>query len=259
VWKRFPHPNHATVVAYIALFVALGGSAYAVTGTSSPVIQACYARKTGALRLLRSGRCAHDERLLSWNQEGLPGATGPQGPPGTVDTSQFFTKSQADGRYLPLAGIAANSSELGGQPPSAFAQSADVYTESQSDARYLPIGGTAANSSELGGLGPAAFAGSNLFGSPASVSAGSAGDPSCILGEIKLTATTLASLPTNWTLAHGQALSISGNTALFSLLGTTYGGNGTTTFDLPNLQGAEPKGAGPTGANYAICTSGIFP
>ena len=197
------------MVAYIALFVALGGSAYAVTGTSSPVIQACYARKTGALRLLRSGRCAHDERLLSWNQEGLPGATGPQGPPGTADTSQFFTKSQADGRYLPLAGIAANSSELGGQPPSAFAQSADVYTESQSDARYLPIGGTAANSSELGGLGPAAFAGSNLFGSPASVSAGSAGDPSCILGEIKLTATTLASLPTNWTLAHGQALSIS--------------------------------------------------
>ncbi len=80
-----------------------------------------------------------------------------------------------------------------------------------------------------------------------------------MLGEIKLTATAGASLPTNWTLAHGQTLSISNNTALFSLLGTTYGGNGTTTFDLPNLQGAEPKGAGPTGINYAICTSGLFP
>jgi tail collar domain len=184
---------------------------------------------------------------------------GPQGPAGTVDTSQFYTKTQSDGRYLPTAGIAADSSELGGQGPSAFAQSADTYTKSQSDARYLSIGGTAANSSELGGLGPSAFAQSNLLGSPPSVSAGSVSDSSCILGEIKLTATVGASLPTNWTLAHGQTLSISSNTALFSLLGTTYGGNGTTTFALPNLQGAEPKGAGPTGINYAICSSGIFP
>jgi microcystin-dependent protein len=47
--------------------------------------------------------------------------------------------------------------------------------------------------------------------------------------------------------------------ALFSLLGTTYGGDGKTTFALPNLAGAEPKGAGPAGVNYYICTSGIFP
>ena len=259
VWKRFPHPTHATVVSYLALFVALGGSAYAVTGSTSPVIRACYARRTGALRVVRAGRCAPGERSLSWNQKGLPGETGPQGPQGTVDTSQFYTKTQSDGRYLPTAGIAADSSELGGQGPSAFAQSADTYTRSQSDARYLPIGGTAANSSGLGGLGPTAFAQSDLFGSPPSVSAGSASDSSCILGEIKLTATVGASLPTNWTLAHGQTLSISSNTALFSLLGTTYGGNGTSTFDLPRLQGAEPKGAGPAGVNYAICTSGIFP
>jgi Phage Tail Collar Domain len=262
VWKRrrLPYPNHATVVSYLALFVALGGSAYAVTGSSSSMIRACYARNTGALRLLRSGRCARGERLLSWNRNGRPGARGPQGPSGTVDTSQSYTKSESDERYLPIAATAANSSELGGQAPSAFAQSADVYTTSQSDARYLPIGGTAANASELGGQVPSAFAQSSLFGSPASVSSGSSGsDPYCILGEIKLTATAGASLPTNWMLAHGQTLTIASNTALFSLLGTTYGGNGSTTFDLPNLQGAEPKGAGPAGINYAICTSGIFP
>ena len=43
--------------------------------------------------------------------------------------------------------------------------------------------------------------------------------------------------PRGWLLCNGQTLSISQYTALFSILGTTYGGNGTTTFNLPNLQG----------------------
>jgi microcystin-dependent protein len=46
--------------------------------------------------------------------------------------------------------------------------------------------------------------------------------------------------PRSWALCNGQLLSISQNTALFSLLGTTYGGNGTTTFALPDLQGRVP-------------------
>ena len=46
--------------------------------------------------------------------------------------------------------------------------------------------------------------------------------------------------PKGWALANGQTLSIQQNAALFALLGTTYGGNGTTTFQLPNLQGRTP-------------------
>ena len=46
--------------------------------------------------------------------------------------------------------------------------------------------------------------------------------------------------PRGWALCNGQILSIAQNTALFSLLGTTYGGNGQTTFALPNLQGRVP-------------------
>jgi len=46
--------------------------------------------------------------------------------------------------------------------------------------------------------------------------------------------------PKGWALANGQTLPISQNQALFSLLGTTYGGNGQTTFQLPNLQGRVP-------------------
>src|ERR1700751_4861131 len=46
--------------------------------------------------------------------------------------------------------------------------------------------------------------------------------------------------PRNWALCNGQLLSIAQNTALFSLLGTMYGGNGTTTFALPDLQSRVP-------------------
>jgi microcystin-dependent protein len=50
--------------------------------------------------------------------------------------------------------------------------------------------------------------------------------------------------PRGWALCSGQLLSISQNTALFSLLGTTYGGDGISTFALPNLQGRVPVGVG---------------
>ena len=62
------------------------------------------------------------------------------------------------------------------------------------------------------------------------------------LAEIRIFTGNFA--PTGWALCDGQLLPISQNTALFSLLGTTYGGNGTSNFALPNLQGMAPLGAG---------------
>jgi microcystin-dependent protein len=62
------------------------------------------------------------------------------------------------------------------------------------------------------------------------------------LGEIRAFAGNFA--PTGWALCNGQLLPISQNTALFSLLGTNYGGDGKSTFGLPNLQGRVPMHAG---------------
>lgn len=62
------------------------------------------------------------------------------------------------------------------------------------------------------------------------------------LGIIKIFAGNFA--PRGWALCDGSLLSISQNTALFSILGTTYGGNGTTTFALPDLRGRAPIGMG---------------
>jgi len=60
--------------------------------------------------------------------------------------------------------------------------------------------------------------------------------------------------PHGWALCNGQLLPIAQNTALFSLLGTTFGGNGTSTFGLPNLQGSAPLhfGQGPGLSAYAL-------
>jgi microcystin-dependent protein len=71
------------------------------------------------------------------------------------------------------------------------------------------------------------------------------------LGEIRFVAFNFA--PEGWALCNGQLLSISQNAALFDLLGTTYGGDGKTTFALPNLQGRVPLGRG---AGYVLGQTG---
>ncbi len=65
------------------------------------------------------------------------------------------------------------------------------------------------------------------------------------VAEIRIFAGNFA--PRSWAFCNGQLLPVSQNTALFSLVGTTYGGDGRTTFGLPNLQGRAPMhpGRGP--------------
>ena len=88
------------------------------------------------------------------------------------------------------------------------------------------------------------------FGQNTSLAAAGSG-ATCTLGAVWLTAGVVA----GGTPAAGQILPISGNQALFSLLGTTYGGDGKTTFALPDLRGAAPNGL-----TYVICaTAGVFP
>jgi microcystin-dependent protein len=72
------------------------------------------------------------------------------------------------------------------------------------------------------------------------------------IGEIRMFAGNFA--PRGWMLCNGQTLPISQYTALFSILGTTYGGNGVSTFQLPNLQGRVPIHAGTSmlGSSYIL-------
>ena len=72
------------------------------------------------------------------------------------------------------------------------------------------------------------------------------------VAEVRIFAFNFA--PTGWAFCDGQLLRISQNTALFSLVGTAYGGDGKSTFGLPNLQGqaAMSQGQGPGLSNYWI-------
>lgn len=78
-----------------------------------------------------------------------------------------------------------------------------------------------------------------LFGSLSTFS------QNAFVGEIRMVGFNFA--PKNWALCEGQLLPIASNTALFSILGTTYGGDGKTTFALPDLRGRAPMhhGQGP--------------
>jgi microcystin-dependent protein len=76
------------------------------------------------------------------------------------------------------------------------------------------------------------------------------------VGEIRMFPFNFA--PTGWALCNGQLMPISQNTALFSLLGTYYGGDGKSTFALPNLQGCFPvdQGQGAGLSPYEIGETG---
>src|SRR5438093_3526136 len=76
------------------------------------------------------------------------------------------------------------------------------------------------------------------------------------VAEIRIFAGNFA--PVGWATCDGQLLPISQNTALFSLLGTFYGGDGKSTFALPNMQGSVPLGQGQstTGTEYFLGQQG---
>lgn len=76
------------------------------------------------------------------------------------------------------------------------------------------------------------------------------------IGEIRMFAGNFA--PRGWAFCNGQLLSIAQNQALFSILGTTYGGDGRTTFALPDLRGRAPvqAGTGPGLSNYDLGETG---
>jgi microcystin-dependent protein len=74
----------------------------------------------------------------------------------------------------------------------------------------------------------------------------------CTIGQ--LTLSTAPYYPSNYLPASGQTLEINSNTALFTVIGVGYGGNGTSTFNLPDLRAAAPDNT-----QYLICVTGTFP
>jgi microcystin-dependent protein len=119
-----------------------------------------------------------------------------------------------------------------------FALAADVEINGTAQINSPGAGIVFPDSSAIGGTEGVKFiiAMQGIYPSPS----GGGSYPDMILGEIRMFAGQFA--PVGWAFCNGQLLSIAQNTALFSLLGTTYGGNGQTTFALPNLNNRAPVG-----------------
>jgi hypothetical protein len=216
------------LVVFVAALCVLAERAAAQIPSAGGVFYACVRtdRDGDEGRLVRlvatTEPCGWKEIRIHWNVAGPQGPQGPAGPAGP------------QGQAGPQ-GVAGRDGAAGSQGPTGPAG---------------PQGpaGPAGATGPQGPPGPAG-GGQTLFG--VNTNQASAGNgQTCTLGEIILSAGAVA----NGTPADGQLLPISQNIALFSLLGTTYGGNGQTTFALPDLRAVAPNGL-----TYSICDEGVFP
>lgn len=79
----------------------------------------------------------------------------------------------------------------------------------------------------------------------------------CTIGEIRLFAGSYA--PQGWSFCNGQTLSIEQQSALFSILGDKYGGDGKTSFALPKMAPLKEADGGETPVQYIIAAEGNYP
>lgn len=203
------------LVLGLLIVLALSATGW-VVAQSDGVIHAC-ANPVGLLRVVAdSTSCLAKETPLQWNiqgQQGEPGPAGPageQGPPGAVPAATDSTGGgQAHNNMQPSLTLHCIIALQGIFPPRSIAEreGAEALT-----------GAEAINS-------PEAITGMDPF-----------------IGEIAWVAFNFP--PRGWAFCDGQLLPIAGNEALFSLLGTTYGGDGRTTFALPDARGRAIVHAG---------------
>jgi hypothetical protein len=256
----------------------LGGTAALATTT----VHACYDKGTGIVRIVSAGAlCYSTEQAVSWNEEGptgpkgATGATGPEGPAGPAGAKGATGATGAIGPAGPIgptgakgatgatgaagatgatgaAGPAGPAGPTGATGATGPAGSVGPAGPSGSTGPAGPAGPTGpagtipANLKTLSGAlstnGGVAYLGSSFFQRDTSL---------CTVGDIVLSVNGYGSgaLP-----ADGRILPISQYTAVFSLVGINFGGDGTTTFGLPDLRGFAPQGL-----QYSICVAGIFP
>ena len=207
----------------VAALIA-GSIAWATVPDASGVIHGCYGKATGKLRVTDAANpklrpCSLREVAVDWSRQGATGAVGAAGATGATGPPGATGAHGATGD----AGATGATGEQGAK----------------------------GDTGDTGPQGPAGPLDPNLFGTnTGNATAANAG--TCTLGEILLSASPVATA--GGVPANGQILQINQNTALFSLLGTTYGGDGSTTFALPDLRAVTPNNM-----TYSICTEGIFP
>jgi len=241
------------------ILVGAAGVSYATaslsrSATATTVIQACE-KQNGALRVVSSpADCHPSETPIRWNVQGPPGPHGPKGPAGPAGPQGAKGAPGAAGPIGPMGvvGLIGPAGPQGAKGDTGATGPAGTPGTAGATGPAGPTGPQGQQGPQgPSGTDPTADAFVARFGTSTNTAAAANGE-TCTLGQILLTASpavTAGGVP-----ANGQILSIAQNTAMFSLLGTTYGGNGTTTFALPDLRGLAPNNM-----TYSICDLGVFP
>jgi Phage Tail Collar Domain/Collagen triple helix repeat (20 copies) len=264
----------ATVVAAFSLSAAPVFAGPVIINNNTQTISACYNTSTGALRFSPTTPCMASELPLAWNVKGPAGPLGPQGAQGV----QGRTGPQGSPGPQGVQGLQGNKGDTGpAGPPVNFKgpwSSSTAYVigdaVSENGSSYIAIkanvnGDPASDVASHGGnWGVLAALPANLNtlsnklstnGGVAVLGAGYFQSNSCAyknIGDVYLSVNGYlggGAFP-----ADGRLLTIAGNTALFSLVGTTFGGDGISNFALPDMRPFAPMGM-----QYSICGSGIFP
>jgi hypothetical protein len=170
---------------------------------------------------------------------GLPGAAGPtgaRGPAGAPGPAGAQGPIGLTGSAGPIGATGPAGSQGPAGPAGATGQAGAA--------------GPSGPSGPSGPVGPSGTA--NIFGQNILQSIQGGAGATCTIGSVLLSASFF--VPAGYLPADGRQLDIQTNSALFSLMGTEYGGNGTTNFNLPDLTAATPNNT-----QYLICVSGIYP
>lgn len=240
----------ATTVASLVLVSGGYGLAHALEYAAPSEVKVCTTKKNVVVSAARNGACPAGTTLVKVSVKGPVGAAGPTGLTGP--TGPEGPKGDAGAQGL-MGGTGAPGPKGATGPAGLTGPTGAAGTTGDTGAPG-PKGDAGAQgpTGSQGPTGPQGAPGTTAFGANTGAAQRSnSDDDACVIGAILLTATNYAM---KGTPARGQLIAISQNTALFSLLGTTYGGDGQTTFALPDLRSAAPNNM-----TYMICTEGIFP
>jgi Phage Tail Collar Domain/Collagen triple helix repeat (20 copies) len=218
----------------------------AMAAPISTQVSACVNSTTGVVRIVSStSLCVAGETGMTWALVGPAGIQGPIGPVGATGPAGPIGPAGATG----AAGVVGPAGATGPKGSTGVAGPAGPAgpvgpagaTGATGSAASVPANLTTL-SQHLSTNG-VSYTGSETFIWP--------GGP-CTIGDIVLSVNGYSGgslLP-----ADGRILPIAPNTALFSLVGTNFGGNGTSNFGLPDLRPFAPQGL-----QYSICAEGLFP
>lgn len=218
--------NKILLISGVFILLLTIGVTWALAKPEVVTYYACVNKSSGTIHMVHEGDdCNNNEELYEWNNEGPPGPQGPHGEIGPQGPQGNPGPQGPQGDPGPQ-GPQGEPGPQGPQGEPGPAAQMPVLTDASG-------GGQAHNNMQPNLVLNCIIALQGIYPSRDYTMLSTSAEP--FIGEIAWVPYNFA--PRGWAFCDGQLLSIAQNTALFSLLGTTYGGDGRTTFALPDARG----------------------